>query len=279
MIIQELKSQGNTIIANIYPTQSQPEYAVIMNSATGAKQSYFRYFAAYLAEKGILVITYDYSGIGQSAPESLVGYQTDLVQWGEDDMDAVVNFVVENYTYKKLVFVNQSVGGQIAPLCPSIHRIDGMVNVACSLPYWKLWPFPQRFVVLFNSLVMFPITALFGYFPGKKMGIMENLPKEVGRQWMRWVQQPHYLFDSVEGATEKFASLTFPLISYSFDDDTTSPKNTIEALNVYYRNCELTYKHIYPDDIGVKSLGHFGFFREKCRVLWDDLIEEMRMKI
>ena len=276
MKTHSLTSAGKTIVACIFEPETLPEIAVIMNCATGAKQSYFRHFAAYLAQKGILVITYDYSGIGKSSPGNLKGYQTSMSQWATHDLTAVIEYVTQTFSYQRLILVNQSVGGQIAPLSPLVRKeVHAMVNVACSLPYWRLWPFPYNYLFLLNCYLGPLISVPLGYFPGKKLGIMEDLPLRVGLDWGKWVRSPNYLFDHIEGAKEAFATLNFPLLAYSFTDDTTSPPNTVDALNVWYSNCQITHKTFTPEELGVKKIGHFGFFREKCKMLWDDLIEEI----
>ena len=48
----------------------EPENAIgkllIINSATGVKQQVYFSFAKYMSQNGFTVITYDYSGIGES---------------------------------------------------------------------------------------------------------------------------------------------------------------------------------------------------------------------
>ena len=51
----ELNSAGNTIIAQIFEPTTFNGRLILMNSATGAKQTYFRHFANYLCERGFRV--------------------------------------------------------------------------------------------------------------------------------------------------------------------------------------------------------------------------------
>ena len=156
------------------------------------------------------------------------------------------------------------------------ERILNAVFIASMNGYWKLWPFPFKLLAGLNWIMLPILARLFGYFPGKRLGIMEDLPKGVAIEWARWGRSPNYLFDHVEEAWESFTQVKVPLLSYSFSDDTTAPKNTVEWLNARYENCSLNYKHIEPASIGLDSIGHFGFFRKKCRALWEDLLEEIQ---
>lgn len=275
----ELKSAGHTIVAICYeptPSHFYNGITLLMSAAIGAKQTYFRHFATYLSEHGFRVLTYDYSGAGLSAPKNLVGYQTGQQQWGEQDLTTMIDHISDNYEYQKFIVLGQSVGGQIHGLSPSIHKAHGLINVVASTGYWKAYPLPVRLIVWLNWYIALPfITWLFGYFPGKRLGIVDDLPKGVALDWCKWGKSPNYHLDHIENAVEKFDAIRMPLLSYSFSDDTTSPKPTVEWLNSIYRNAQLTYKHVKPSDIGVPSIGHFGFFRPKCQVLWDDLMEEV----
>lgn len=275
MQIIELNSAGNKIVANLYEPTAYNGRTLIMSSATGAKQTYFKHFAKHLNENGFRIFTYDYSGIGQSAPKNLRGYQTSMTNWGKYDLTTIIDYVSENYDYDKLFLSGQSVGGQIYGISPSIHKVDGLINVAAQSGYWKMWKMPIRIMILCNWYFMIALTHLFGYFPGKRLRIVGDLPKDVALDWAKWGKSTEYHFDHIENAIQKYNAIKVPLLSYGFSDDGTAPKANVEWMNAKYANCSLTYKHIKPSDINVKSIGHFGFFRPKCKILWDDLIEEV----
>ncbi len=271
----ELNSAENIIVAIIFEPKVFNGRLILMNSATGAKQTYFKHFANYLCERGFRVITYDYSGIGLSAPKSLRGYKTSMMQWGTTDLTTMLDYIAENQIYDKLILIGQSVGGQIYGLSPTIHHADGFVNVAAQSGYFGMWRFPGSLFILLNWFNMTLLTRLVGYFPGKRLRIVGNLPKGVALDWSKWGRSKEYFFDHFDNAAEIYARLNVPLLSYSFSDDTTAPIDNVKWMNAKYKNCPLTHKHYKPSDINVKSIGHFGFFRPKCQVLWDDLIEEV----
>jgi predicted alpha/beta hydrolase len=78
--------------------------------------------------------------------------------------------------------------------------------VAAQSGYWALWPFPVKIVLFFNWYFLQILTRLFGYFPGKKLGLMEDLPKGVAIEWARWGLKKDYLFDFIPEATAQFCS-------------------------------------------------------------------------
>ncbi len=270
-----LGSNGNTIYAKVYEPTIPSHISLILSSATGAKQGYFRHFAHFMQTNGIRVVTYDYSGIGRSAPKNLKGFQTTMKDWGVHDLTTVIDYVSAHFEYEKLILVGQSVGGQIPPFSPSIHKVDGLVNVASQSGYWKMWHFPLNLLLRLNWFGMLVLTKLFGYFPGKTLGAVGDLPKGVALDWAKWGTTPEYFMSYLENAKHKFTSLKIPLLAYSFSDDRTAPKQCVEWLNRQYANCRLTHRHIQPKEIGVKQIGHFGFFRPKCKILWKEVLEEI----
>lgn len=271
----QIDSSGIPIGLTVFEPKEAVRSAFIMNCATGAKQNYYYKFAGYLQSKGHLVITYDYSGIGASAPDRMRGFECSVVRWGEQDLTAVINHVTANYKYEKLIVIGLSIGGLLPGMTAANDKIDGLVNVASQSGYWRMWGFPMNVLLLLNWYLLAITTRLFGYFPGKRLGIMENLPKGVAMDWANWGRSPEYAFDYVEKAHRRFASLSVPLLSYSFPDDQKAPKQTVEWLNSKYSNCQVIHKHIEPSSINLKSIGHFGFFRSKCQDLWDDALQEV----
>ncbi|MEZ5003037.1 MAG: alpha/beta hydrolase [Chitinophagales bacterium] len=166
-----LISGENPIVVTAFTPRKQNGITIIMSCATGAKQSYFKPFATYLAEHGFLVFTYDYSGIGRSKPTHLKGFNTSASAWGKLDLTTVIDHVAQNYEYNKLLLIGQSIGGQIPGLSPSINKVDGLINVVSQSGYWNLWPFPLNIGLLFNWYLLKVMTSLLGYFPGKKWAL------------------------------------------------------------------------------------------------------------
>src|SRR5690606_8826067 len=113
-------------------------------------------------------------------------------------------------------------------------------------------------------------TPLAGYFPGRRLGMIGDLPRGVIRQWRRWCLHPHYAVGA-EGTvvSEAYSAVRTPIISLSFTDDEMMSGRNTESLHGFYRAAPKTFKRIAPDEIGVSRIGHFGFFRsEFADSLW-----------
>ena len=112
--------------------------------------------------------------------------------------------------------------------------------------------------------------SIAGYFPGKRLRKVGDLPAGVMSQWRRWCLSREYVV-SAEGEQVRaaYASVRTPMLSLSFTDDEMMSARGIRSLHGLYTGAPIEYRRIAPSDIGVPHIGHFGFFRPQFeRTLW-----------
>ncbi len=251
---------------------------IIIASATGVLQGYYRHFATWMAGRGYHVSTFDYRGIGASRSGHLRKHAATATSWAENDLTAVIEHVHATYHPRKLIGLGHSIGGQFFGLCKAQDKMDALVLIASQHGHYRNWDQPHQRRIAFKWLVMIPVlTKLFGYFPGKRLGVMEDLPPGMVLEWVKWGRSPGYLFDHVPNAEERFAKLHVPLLCWSFSDDhDLAPERAATTLLKHYNNCRVIHEHIHPQDLGVDAIGHFGFFKKDGEEkLWPAL--ELRM--
>src|SRR5262249_35081851 len=71
-------ADGEVLGATMFPPSGRGLGTVLVHGATAVPQSYYRHFAAFLATRGMRVITYDYRGVGASRPASLRGFSATM---------------------------------------------------------------------------------------------------------------------------------------------------------------------------------------------------------
>jgi len=243
---------------------------VVVNGATGVRQRYYARFAHWLADEGATVVTYDYRGIGESRPHRLRGFSARMRDWGQLDLEGVLRFVHGVFPGRPVAVIGHSVGGQLLGLAPSITHVARVVTVGAQSGYWGHWPLSTK--VAFASLWygVMPITSkAVGYFPGQ-LGIGEHLPRGVAEEWARWCRSEGYFTDD-DVPTDGYARVTAPLLAWSFTDDGYAPRAAVDWLHRLYASAPVVRRHLSPRELGVKRVGHFGFFRECFRdSLWED---------
>lgn len=261
---------GFELAATLYePADGDGRAAVLINSATAVRRRYYDAFARHLAGEGLTVVTYDYRGIGGSRPRSLSRFAAHLRQWAEEDQGGVLDWIANRLQPRRLLVVGHSVGGQIVGMAPGNERIHGMVGVAAQNGYWGHWPSPSRYRMALRWYLAVPLASrVFGYVPGW-LGIKEDLPGGVAREWAEWCRRPDFLFDGHEERRPGFLRFARPFLAYSFEDDDYAPRAAVESLLDAYREARVDHRHVTPREVGVPAIGHFGFFRERFReTLW-----------
>jgi predicted alpha/beta hydrolase len=252
------------------PSDGKPHATVLIASATAVPRGYYGKFAAYLAERGFATLTFDYRGIGGSRPASLRGFPARMRDWAALDLSAAVDFAAALHPDLPLLYVGHSFGGQALGLLPNNTRVSRALFVAAQIGYWRLFPFPENWrIFVLLRLVAPPITHAFGYLPGK-LGIGEDLPRDVFLEWAGWCMKPRYLFDDATLDTlTNYPKYRGALRAIGLDDDKWAPPIAVAGLLAGYRGTDAQHVTIRPRDIGVDKIGHFGFFRSEHRAaLW-----------
>jgi predicted alpha/beta hydrolase len=265
-------ADGARIAARFFsPAGGEAKGSVLIVSAMGVTQGYYERFAVWLAEQGFHAATFDYRGTGRSRIGSLRGYQVDLFDWSRRDCAAMVEALAAHAPGLPLYWVGHSLGGQILPFVPNRERIAKAVTVAAGSGYWlENTPALKRKSWWLWFFVVPVALALFGYFPGKRLRKVGDLPKGVMAQWRRWCLNREYAVGAEgESVRREYAEVRTPIVSLSFvDDEMMSARNT-ESLHGFYVNAPRTAKRLAPRDIGERRIGHFGFFRDRYKdTLW-----------
>ena len=246
------------------------ERSVLVMPATGVPQSYYAKFAAYLATRGFTVLTFDYRGIGRSLAGSIRSVRARMQDWAALDGAAAFEFLGS----REIAVVGHSFGGQALGLLPDPGRISAALVVGAQSGYWRNWPPLGRAWMWPATHIGLPaVTRLLGYFPGSRLGFGEDLPKGVAIQWASWCRHPRYLVGAL-GVDQAYARVRAPLRAYAIADDPFAPLSAVNALARLYPNSRWETRTVAPRELGVKTLGHFGFFRERFRdSLWRETAE------
>jgi predicted alpha/beta hydrolase len=264
---------GVRLLATVFPADGPR--VLLVNSATATPRAYYRGFAQYFADRGVATVIYDYRGIsGSRPPGPLRNVQATMRDWVDLDARAVMDWTLARFPGRKLLVVGHSFGGQVLGLLPRAAEIHRVALVASQLGYWRLFaPKDRRPAWLAMHVILPTLSRVLGYFPGSKLGLGEDLPKGVALEWARWCRSPQYLFDHLEAQEHQgYRAFRAPMLAYKITDDTFASANSVDALLPYYPQARPLLRTVSPQELGVKSLGHFGPFRSvHSATLWPEL--------
>jgi predicted alpha/beta hydrolase len=273
-------SDGYMLAATLFLPRGAKHNAVLINSATAVPRKIYRSFATYLAGRGNVVLTYDYRGIGGSRPASLKGFAATMSDWAALDVASAVTWMRGRYKGMPLGVVGHSFGGQAIGLLPNNDMIARSLLVSAQAGHWALMTRPESYrVYAMLNYVGRPITQLLGYMPGK-LGIGEDLPKDVFLQWTDWVNNKRYYYDDPNlKALANYGQYTHPLRALSFTDDPWATPQMVELLCSGFTATRPEILSIEPKQVGAARIGHFGFFRQEFReTLWKDSADWLAAK-
>lgn len=244
---------------------------VIINAATSVRCRHYSRFADYLFAHGFDVITYDYRGIGESRPASIKGLQASWTDWGALDFEAMLQRAQRELPSQPIDVVGHSFGGCAAGLGASGQLIRRLVTVGAQFAYWRDYAPAHRWRMFGKWHVVMPLlTNICGYFPGKRLGWLEDTPAGVVRDWStptaRYETRPS---GRIINGHLPFATVTANTLAISISDDPYGTIAAIERLLAYFTGSIRTHLRITPEDIGETEVGHFAFFRSAYQAtLW-----------
>lgn len=265
------KTASHATRALCYQPRDKARATVIIAPAMGVKQRFYAPLARWLAVRGWRTLTFDYRGIGQSAPTQLRGFATDINDWVEADAGAALAHVHGTYPETEVIWLGHSLGGQTVGMVPGSARLSRIVTVASGSGYWRHMTdgMGLKSLALWYGIMPAAI-AVAGYFPGRRLGLIGDIPRGAMQQWRRWCLDPDYLFGE-EGATvrEAYAQIQAPVAGFAIDDDEMMSWQGINHIHRQFIHAPVTLKRLNPKDLGLAGIGHFGFFREhNGELLW-----------
>jgi predicted alpha/beta hydrolase len=241
---------------------------LLINPALATPQRYYQAFATHLASRGFRVVTYDYRGIGASRRGGLRGFSASMTTWAEQDARAVLRHTHARDPDLPLFVVGHSFGGQIALALPDEIPIAGALMVGAQSGYYKGFDWPDRGAMwMLWNIVMPAVTTTWGYVPGW-MGLGEDVPAGVARQWARWCTTPGYFLQEHPEYGTRMRGHSGPVMVLSFSDDDYVPLRNARWLIEQLQSAQVEHRHVAPQEVGLEAIGHFGFFRRKNAVLW-----------
>lgn len=268
-------SNARLALRHCQPPQEAPARAhVVLAAAIGVPQTFYTAFAEWLAARGYAVTTFDYRGHAASLHGPLRQAKADLLDWAQDCLAVAQHLRAQNAAagvQRPLLWVGHSVGAQLPGLCDPVLPIDGLLAIASGSGYWRdNAPPTKRKVLLWWWLVQPLLTALYGCLPGKRWGLIGDLPAGVVWQWRRWCLHPDYSL-GVQGdaVRNSYAAARYPVHALSITDDEMMSLRSTQSLVGWYRHAAQSLQRLSPADAGQARIGHLGFFRrEMAATLW-----------
>lgn len=267
-------SDGYPLIGTLYTPEHDIKANIVLCSATGVPQAFYRRFAEYATQFGYQVLTFDYRGVAQSAPKRLKGFKMSYLDWGTLDLAAAIDFLAQDPI--PLFMVGHSYGGQALGLAPNHAKVTAMYCFGTGAGWHGYMPFKEKMKVqVIWNIIFPPMVAVTGYLPWSKLNMGADLPIGVYQQWRKWCKNPTYFFADPEqhALIAQYAQVKTPIYAVSALDDDWALPNSRHAFMQHYRQAPMQFINISASDYGLKEIGHMGYFRKGAEKIWDEILQ------
>lgn len=256
--------------------QGRPMGTIIISAATGVRKEFYYNFSKFLIESGYRVLLYDYRGIGESAPSDIRTSSAFMHEWGTQDMNAVLDYLIEEEALTDIIWVGHSIGAQLVGLLKNKSHIMKVISINAALGYWGYLPYPMKAVVWVLWYIIGPmLTTLCGYGAMKKIGWGENLPRNVLLEWRSWCLNKNYYMNFLKSEihTDRFYNFTIPITAIYTSDDYIANDTTASLMMEFFPNAPISLFKLDVTKYTGEKVGHTGIFRKRFeRILWPLLL-------
>ncbi len=278
---KEFTAQDGTLLkGRVFPAKN-PKAAVLLNPGTATWTGFYAPFAEFLAEHGYSVMLWNYRGFCESRNERLAGSKIRFSDIGRLDIPAALDKAGELFAGLPLYCVAHSAGGQQLGFAANCNQLRGLVAVASSTGYfWNMPPVYRFKALLFFKLIAPLSSALFGYVKAKSLGLMEDLPPQLAREWGYWCGKKDFLFDpeviAAYPGDPYFHHYRFPVHVITADDDEISTEKNLANLWKHIHSSQpITFTRYRAADMPGNKVGHFGYFRRSYQLIWQDILAQL----
>lgn len=272
---------GYQLAAQFYPAlNSDKPYPILICPATGITKNFYHAFAQWLNQQGYPVLSFDFRGIGESLHGALKDSTASIHDWGIYDIPAAIEALLNRTQAEKVIIVGHSAGGQLLGIASNYHKVAKVLAIAGSTGHVKGLKGKTKILapVMFN--IIFPVSSFVkGYGATQFIGMGENLPKNVAKQWAEFCSKPGYVMNAI-GKTifeDYHQQIQCPITSFWATDDEIATHSNVKDLLRLYPNAQTKLIELNPQQLGYKRIGHMLMFKKSHQKIWPILESELRI--
>ena len=267
-----LTRDGTRIWMNCYIPGKENGRLIVIAPDTAISHQFYHEFALFFKELQYNVITFDYRGVGESAPQQLKGYKATLHDWAVQDLDAVLLYVHHSFPGREIIYVGHGIGGEIVGLVPASQYINKLILISTALSCDKLLPLFYRLKIKGMKFFYRTSGKILGFIPA--IMFKERMPKGVYYEMANWCDSANGMFDYYPD--NNYRKLNIPVLVFTFTDDWLSHPNAVKELLKHFTNAVITWYHLDPKRIKIKKIGHNNFFHPRMKTaLWENMQQWM----
>ena len=238
---------------------------VLVLPAMGVEAAYYGPVVEQIVDAGLSVVTADLRGHGLSEVRARRGVDYGYHELASVDLPATLDAVRSRFPGMPIVALGHSLGGQIACLHAASHPggLAGIALIASCTVHYSGWPFPQNLAILARTQTARPLVALFGYFPGKRVGFAGAEGKQQMIDWAKNGLHGRYeIANSSYDYESLLAEVEIPILAMTLEGDHYAPPASTQNLLDKMPRAPITRRHFTTADMDESRLHHLRWARD-----------------
>lgn len=258
--------------------QSTHRLPILVCPATGITQGFYHHFIEWLAQQGSDVLVFDFRGIGESLHSPLRQSKASIQDWGQLDIPAAIETLLNKTGKQQVILLGHSAGGQLLGIVSNYKKVAQVIAISGSTGHVKGLKGRTKRMAPVMFKMIFPVSSLVkGYGATKFLGMGENLPKNVAKQWAEFCSKPGYVMNAI-GKTifeDYHNEIQCPIAVYWSSDDEIATEANVKDLLRLYPKATTEMIELKPKDTGHKAIGHMLMFKKSHQNLWPTMTQNI----
>ncbi|MCC5987550.1 MAG: hypothetical protein JJT95_07700 [Pararhodobacter sp.] len=269
----EIAAPGARLRGTLLEPAAEPAArAIMINAATGVPAAFYKPFAQWLVtSENVAVLIWDYRDFGASGRP--YGSKASMTDWGVHDPTAARAWMRTRFPGLPLWVIGHSLGAMSLPFQPRLHEINRVIALAAGPVHVSQHPWPFRAQAWALWHLAGPLAVLLlDHLPGKRLGLGNDLPTPVFRQWKGWCARRGSLPADPDLPAPESPGLTCKVTLVALDDDVMIPPESVWKLAEWMPAAQITSRLLCPAEFGLKTVGHIAAFAPRNRALWPEIM-------
>lgn len=232
--------------------------------AMGVTARQYRIFADAVARAGIGIATHEWRGAGSSNRRA-----ARACNWGYrellDDIEAGVAALRGARDVRRLLIGGHSLGAQLGmlALARNPRLADAVVLIGSGMPWWRTFALWQQPLVLAVFGWFRGLSALCGWFPGRRVGFAGDEARGVIHDWARTGSSGRYRATGVDTDLDAgLAALAVPGWAVHLHDDRFAPQRSLDELQSRLGAVQWTTQQFRKDQFVSQLATHFSWMKD-----------------
>lgn len=252
-----------TFTDNSY-TASTPVFICL--PAMGVPARFYRPLVKSLVKTGYNAVTSDLRGNEKHSVRASRKMNFGYHEMITYDWPAIIKASQEQFPGNPIYLIGHSISGQLSALYLSVNKepVKGLITIASPSLFFRKFGrgLKVRLMMLMGSQISYLTALIFGYFPGKKIGLGGIEARNVVKDWSFEALTGCFNITNNNNNFEKqLRDIQCPVLAISLDGDPLAPLSAVKYFHRKLKRADVTFLHLTAEDFGLKKHDHFNWIR------------------